>query len=453
MLRRRPDGTYEFRQVEQWLALGAPQALSPERKDALRLHIMSRLGEQDSDRQLLPPLVRERWIAIPAGLGIAAAVLAANQNLQMRDATEDGTTIAHANGTVLVDGRVTSRIAPGESVRAVTVSWVGVGDEVNVGLDSGAEFRYFEETSVLRIELAAGDVTVVSKRPDVVVQAATFSARMREAASLQVDEVADGRMLTVVEGTVEVRTGGRLEILRAGDRLFIPSEPGGGPNTGGSHDGQGGPAGPQGPGTLPGEDELVHDHGGDADQPRGSSQPGDAEPPVTTPASPNAPGQPPSKNSGNPAGPPLPAPPPAPTATPSPAGDDTPTPAPASPTPPASPMHGNHSEGTPTSTPGGNAPTPTPTPGNGGTNSGGGEGVPGLPGNGEPNSGGGEGVPGLPGNGEPNSGGGKGVPGLPGNGEPNSGGGKGIPGVPGNGGANSGGGKGVPGVPGNGKSA
>ena len=75
MLRRRPDNTFEYRDIERVLYASAPNTLSPERKEALRLRIFSQLGAQDEARPGLAGTARERWIAIPVGVGIAATVI------------------------------------------------------------------------------------------------------------------------------------------------------------------------------------------------------------------------------------------------------------------------------------------------------------------------------------------------------------------------------------------
>lgn len=77
MLRRRPDDTFELRFIEEALHSFAPPRLSAERKEALRLRIMSSLGEQEQKQPGFGILPRERWVLVPAGIGIIATILAA----------------------------------------------------------------------------------------------------------------------------------------------------------------------------------------------------------------------------------------------------------------------------------------------------------------------------------------------------------------------------------------
>src|SRR5512142_1910654 len=106
MLRRRPDSTYEFRQIEAALRSARPKPLSAERKEALRLRIMSRLGEQELARPGLRVL-HERWITVPAGIGLAAAIFAGARIVAEEApwSTGGSTVVAHATGSMLVDGR------------------------------------------------------------------------------------------------------------------------------------------------------------------------------------------------------------------------------------------------------------------------------------------------------------------------------------------------------------
>ena len=79
MLRLRPDHTFEFQLVETLLAQLEPGPLTESHRAALHARIFSRIGAQEP---LLRgpgglPRLRPAWIAIPAGVGIAAAIVAA----------------------------------------------------------------------------------------------------------------------------------------------------------------------------------------------------------------------------------------------------------------------------------------------------------------------------------------------------------------------------------------
>ena len=78
MLRLRHDDSFELRLVEEAVVSLAPPRLSDERREALRTRIMSTLGPQDAAPQRrLGVVANERWVLVPAGVGVIAAILAA----------------------------------------------------------------------------------------------------------------------------------------------------------------------------------------------------------------------------------------------------------------------------------------------------------------------------------------------------------------------------------------
>ena len=76
MLRRKPDNTFEYRHLEFALGSSRPLPLTPERREALRLRIMTSLGPQDA-RARRGLALREHWVAVPATIGVAAAIFGA----------------------------------------------------------------------------------------------------------------------------------------------------------------------------------------------------------------------------------------------------------------------------------------------------------------------------------------------------------------------------------------
>lgn len=77
MLRRKHGNTFEYLAVEQVLRRTAPPPLSDDRLEALRLRIMANLGPQEARTPEFLGVTRARWVALPAGLGVAAALGAA----------------------------------------------------------------------------------------------------------------------------------------------------------------------------------------------------------------------------------------------------------------------------------------------------------------------------------------------------------------------------------------
>src|SRR5690348_11515427 len=103
MLRRRPDNTFEFVIVESALETAAPGGLSAERREALRLRIISHIGEQlPAPRRTAAifgaPSFKSRWVVVPAGVGIGIAVIATLRATQ-DSASKNGALVARITGS------------------------------------------------------------------------------------------------------------------------------------------------------------------------------------------------------------------------------------------------------------------------------------------------------------------------------------------------------------------
>ncbi len=272
MLRRRPDNTFEYRDIERVLYASAPEALSPERKEALRLRIFSQLGAQDEARPEPAGIARERWIAIPVGVGIAATVIAGTKYvLDQHAAVGDDALVAMASGAVTVDGTSGGTAAAGQRIAASGPSWVAVGENVRVGLEDGAAFRFATSGDRLALLLESGRHHIVSNEALLEVRGGRWAARMAGPGVLEVSIHQWYTSIAAIEGEVVVQHAGSTFLLRAGDPpLLILNQPAGDPasdvtNVDGNH-------GAGNDRTGPGSKEGAT--GGSGDSPRSDIQPG-----------------------------------------------------------------------------------------------------------------------------------------------------------------------------------
>lgn len=383
MLRRKPDNTFEFRDIEQALYRAAPASLSPERREALRVRIFSELGAQESPRRTPASIAGERWIAIPVGASIAAAVIAATQYLDdQRGPAGETTWVATASGSVTIDGVAAATADPGERIEADGPSWVAVGRKVRVGLGSGSAFRFASSDDRLALLLESGTHHIVSDEALLEVRGGRWVARMTGPGAIEVSIREWHTSLVSIEGETVVQYAGSSYLLRPGDRPLLllsqpPDDPGSGLRGGDSGTGpaNGGGSPDPGPAPVAGPDDEPGNH-------PAAPAPGEDDTPAGPPASPPAPASTgdvdatgdegsASQVPGTPPGPPESVPPPA--------GDpppvDPPAPGPPPGDPPANPPGGPPADPPPASPPqdpgnGNGNGSPPPDPGAGSGNSG-----------------------------------------------------------------------------------
>ncbi len=392
MLRRKPDNTFEFRDLERVLYGAAPHSLSPERREALRARIFSELGAQDAPRRSLGDIASERWIAVPVGASIAAAVIAAtNYLLDPQDSRTETTWVATATGSVTVDGVDGPTAEPGQRIQATGPSWVAVGKDVRVGLEAGSALRFASSGDRLALLLDGGTHHIVSRQALLEVRGQRWVARMTGPGALEVSMHEWYSSLVALEGETVVQFAGSTYLLRPGDRPllllnqppddpgagFPENDPGSGPANGGGNPNPGSAGGPEG------------DDGGPRDDPppasTGLSEPGPASHDAPAPDT-SGPGGGASTpvETGTPPGPPEGVPPSAPPPADPPPVDPPPADPPAGPPenpPPASPPQdpGNGNGSPPASPPqdpgnGNGNGSPPSSPGAGSGNSGNGNG-------------------------------------------------------------------------------
>lgn len=228
MLRRKQDNTFEFRDIERMLYSIQPPALTAERKDALRLRIMASLGEQDEARRGFAPLnFRERWIAVPAGAGLAAAILA---GAYIMNPEQSGTSI---NGTVTWNGVAIDRPQPGQMMVAVSNAQVRISANILVSMDAGARFSYAESGGNVTLQPLGGRTMVTTSEPTTVAGSG-WSARMGPGSTAVFEFAAEALTIEVPGGVVVLSVAGMPDrpITEADGVVSIvpgtPAEPGNG---------------------------------------------------------------------------------------------------------------------------------------------------------------------------------------------------------------------------------
>jgi len=218
MLRRKAGNIVEFRQLEAMLTQSSPPGLTAARREALWLRISSGLGEQDpapAVLRFLPP--RERWIAIPAGAGLAAAVVAGAVLIAEQVSSPTAGITAHAVGDVLVDGQQSNDVQPGAMLVARSSTWVSVGSNIRVGLDTGAVVRYDYANGSVALHLFSGDVTVAATTSGVNLNGDGWSAVLGPGTLVSASTVGASTTFQVVESTATLTFDGSTRTLGPSD--------------------------------------------------------------------------------------------------------------------------------------------------------------------------------------------------------------------------------------------
>ncbi len=229
MLRHKASDIVEFRQLEQLLATSAPAALAPERREALRQRIFSQLGEQEAAPAGLRLLqLRERWVMVPAGVSLAAAIIAGAVLTSESVSTPSGAGIvARAVGDVLVDGQPSADVRPGATLVARSSTWVSVGPDIRVGLDRGTVLRYDYSGGSVALHLFSGNVTVATNVGGVNLDGQNWGAVLAAGTLVSASTVEGQTTFRVEEGTAVLTIAGTTRSLGPGDS---PVQIGGSPS-------------------------------------------------------------------------------------------------------------------------------------------------------------------------------------------------------------------------------
>ncbi len=342
MLRRRPDNTYEFRMVELVLQAGAPGTLTAERREALRLRIMSRLGAQDhAPLRIAGVTVHERWIAVPAGLGLAATIAAAIVVAQQQSDLTTVPLAARGTGDLLINGRVANQAIAGDLIVARSAAWLSLGPDAHVGMSESTALTFKDGPDGFVVSPTFGEVTLVTNTQPLRLQRDSLVAAMDAGTVARFALIAGGdTLVTVDEGLVVVTVGGsEYTVTAPHSRVFHKDGP---PAT--ESDGPSAPATPgAAPEPVPGDVTEALGHSGErhgrstaeieateekptpGDEPIASEDHGAASQAPGQLKSESGPASPPASNSANiatPASPPTP-----PSANEPPVADDAPAPA------------------------------------------------------------------------------------------------------------------------------
>ena len=138
MPRPSPLDAATLRAIDLALEAARPPALAEERRDAIRLRVMSRLGPQSPPPTTLPDVLRRRWVAAPAAVAIAGLMLVAAQLVDGGAGSPADAYGAHADGNVEVNGQPGSAALAGDVILARSTSWLSIGPDVRVAMAPGA---------------------------------------------------------------------------------------------------------------------------------------------------------------------------------------------------------------------------------------------------------------------------------------------------------------------------
>lgn len=234
MLRFRPDATVEYRDIELALRAAAPPSLSPERRELLRARIFENLGAQDRRVAGFARMLEPRWVAVPVGVGIAAAVVAASRPvLGSLSAGGDGARI-QAYGSFTSAGQPMTDLDVGEVATAIIESDLVLPD-ARVTLDAGTSFTVIEPgegNAPIVIDLSAGTATVAADAKVVELTGPGWRAVLQEGGVVRASllpngdwsfEAIEGEAFITVGGTVcEPISGTRVIITGAGACITVP---------------------------------------------------------------------------------------------------------------------------------------------------------------------------------------------------------------------------------------
>ena len=205
MLRRRPDDRFELLLVEEALSAIAPPPLSVERREALRQRIMTGLGTQDAAASwgLRPG---ERWVLIPAGIGVVAAILAAARYVQ--HSNDD------AEAKVYVRQLEFDTSTPGGQ-HVVESRWVSFGREVAVGVEPGTSIESVGGPGAVVLQFRGGRATVANASTPMTVVGSGFTANLPANSVTSFESSGDSTTVTAVFGQLVLALTDGTEVTLA----------------------------------------------------------------------------------------------------------------------------------------------------------------------------------------------------------------------------------------------
>ena len=217
MLRRKHGNTFEYLAVEQVLRRSAPAPLSDERREALRLRVMANLGPQEARAPEFLGVPRARWVALPAGLGVAATLVALLR-ADLPGGEGAGHDVAVSAGSVEVDGLAGGRPGEGQLLVARSAAWVALGKAATVGMGPGAAIRYDERDGQFSLFLESGENTVANSGAAMELAGTGWRARLTASSTATIRMTGTLVQFEVVEGSITVFDGeGQVFTVTAAD--------------------------------------------------------------------------------------------------------------------------------------------------------------------------------------------------------------------------------------------
>ena len=219
MLRRRPDNLLEFRLIEATFAAAGPFPLSPATRERMKTRVFARLDVQEVRQARLGFTERERWVAIPAGIGIAAAIVGAIKVVESQgDESSTQATLARSIGSVSVDGRPATQVRTGERVVANGEAWLTVGERIRINLEDESEIQLEDGTDSLQVHLHGGQATIATTEARVTVHGSNWSAEVAKNSVAEFASNSESTLVRVFEGLVMLsRDGGEVVSIQAGE--------------------------------------------------------------------------------------------------------------------------------------------------------------------------------------------------------------------------------------------
>ena len=228
MLRRRADGELEFLALEAILREVALPPLSPEQRERIWARIVSHLGPQEvPDEPVGRVTLRRRWIAIPLGAGVAAAIVAASWPLLANWRASDprpGALVAA--GELRVGGQPANRVETGRTVYARTAASLLLPEPAaRLDVSAGSRFELVgHDSEALFLRLDAGTLTVASPSAAVRLTLGEWEVRASSGAAFRAQAAGIG-IVDVFEGSVRLDFRGTERCaLRTGDVAFLAED-------------------------------------------------------------------------------------------------------------------------------------------------------------------------------------------------------------------------------------
>ncbi len=220
MLRRRGSAVF-YREVKIAAEASRP-AFSAERKERLKQRIMLSLGDQAQAQSPARSRVAYQWVRVPAGVGVAATILAAASPLVARLMQDDVSSVgvlANSSGETssVEEGRL---LVAGEALSLLLRDGAG-----RVDMDPRSAVRVRYAARVPSIEIARGRMTVASGASEITVRGTDWHSAVAGYSIVEFEQGDGVARLSVIEGHVSLRVGSATCEAGPGEAIFIGPGP------------------------------------------------------------------------------------------------------------------------------------------------------------------------------------------------------------------------------------